>query len=337
MNVTELDAVEAGWDRTVPDVTKDESPETALAVKAHGYFQEKILLASGIRERAKELALDGVVTTDNYGHAKVIAGMCRRARGDIERNRKLANEDALAWQRAINARAKELVAEVEVVEAPYKTGIKQIDDEKERAKREKEEAERKEIEDAALARVEAERALEDEKRAREAEANRIEAERLKTERAAMEEEQRKLNAELDAKLAEQKRISDEHFAAGKAERDKLEAELAQHRAEKEAMQKAERDRVAAALKAEGDRLVAEQAEAERVAAAEREAARLESIQPDIAKVRMYGTLIGKVKAPSNLTSDEANAVVNRVRADLAAIASALAEFGSLVEIIDKMF
>lgn len=65
----------------------------------------------------------------------------------VENTRKSLNEDALAWQRAVNAEAKRITALLEPIEADLNAKSNWFKAEKERIKKEKEEAERRFIQD----------------------------------------------------------------------------------------------------------------------------------------------------------------------------------------------
>lgn len=303
---SEIATAEESW--PVPNIIPPEEPkETALAIRAHSYFSDKILLAAGIKARVASLGLTGEVTPENYNSAKTVTALCRKARGDIERNRKLANEDALAWQRAINGRAKELVAEIELIETPYKTGIKAIDDEKARIKQEAEDAERKAVEDAAWAKLEAERAADDAKRAAEAEANCIEAERLAKEREAFAAERRKIDqaaaierARLAVEAVETAKILEESV---RADSERLNAKLAQERAAF-----AEEQRIVNAQRLESDRLAnAEAAERKRISdefyAAEK--AKRDALEAELAEHRAAKAAAEKAEQ-DRIAAKEAN-------------------------------
>lgn len=326
----DLDTMEAAWPAKAPDVTLEELPETTMAVRAHSLLADKIQLADQIAIRCVELGMTGAVTAENYPKAKTIVGLCRSARGDIERNRKAANADALAWQRAINKRAGELTADVDRLEAPYKSGIKVIDDAEEAERQAKIDAERKAIEDAALAVKAAQQSQEDAKRAEEREVNRIEAERLAKEREQFKAEQATRDAARAAEKIENDRLDAERKAAAalvaqaaQEARDRLDTERRQFEAEK-----AERNRIDAALKkAEADRLAAEVAEKARLEAAEREKARLEAIRPDVEKVRALGAAIEAVLVPE-VASDEARAMIERTIIGLMDIVEDLKDFGA---------
>jgi DNA repair exonuclease SbcCD ATPase subunit len=291
IDTNELDVVEAEWTK-VPDVTVDESPETALAVRAHSLFQEKIVLAIDIKKRAQELNLvngDGKpvpVTHENYDQAKIIKAMCVKGRGDIKRLKEMANRNAIDWQRAVNKRAAELTEEIEPFEEPFAAGIKAIDNAEKAAKQARADAERKAVEDAERAKLEAERAAEDAKRA-------AERKQLEIDRAALEDERAK------------------HRAA----QEKIDEERREFEARKAASEKIERDRAAAA-----------ELERQRLEAAEADRRRLEAIKPDVEKIRALGAAIEQIVCPT-VTSDEAKAVIERTKFDLQSLANDLKDFG----------
>jgi len=185
-------------------------------------------------------------TSEEYEEGRLAIAVCRDLRGSFEEERKKLVADALKWQRAVNATAKELVAAVEEVEKPLKARKAAVDAEKARVKAEKEaevrrlrEEEIRREREADDARLRAEREAEEARlRAeREAEEKRIAQERAKL--AAEREEQRKREAELEAERAKLRAEREAQEAAARAERDRIEAE-----------QRAERERLAAERRAE---------------------------------------------------------------------------------------
>jgi chromosome segregation ATPase len=86
-------------------------------------------------------------TKDGYEEVKRAIGWCRTKRGEIEAKRKVLNEDALRWQRQVNAEAKRLTGLIEAIEDPLKVKKKSVDDEVERKRKELEEQHRRRIND----------------------------------------------------------------------------------------------------------------------------------------------------------------------------------------------
>jgi chromosome segregation ATPase len=198
-------------------------------------------------------------------------------RVEIEKRRKTLNSDALAWQKKVNAAAKQLTSLLE----PIETHLLQQEGDFERLKEEKRTAEAR----AREAEYQAKRKAELEELAREkAELDRqraeIEAERQK-QAAALKAQQDAIDADRrkqeEAAAAERRRLAD----MAKARQDELDAREAEQRARL----KAEQDKIdaanrlreqqaAAAAKIEADRLHAIEVERARQEAAEK--ARIET-------------------------------------------------------------
>jgi len=147
-------------------------------------------------------------TSEGYSDVKDAIGICRKTRTSIEATRKSLNENALRWQRTVNAEAKRITALIEEVEEPLKAKKQAVDDEVERKRKELEEKRRSVIQGRideflretgkslpwataeTLSDAEYELALEtgkaEKQRLDAAEAARIEAERVERERIAAE-------------------------------------------------------------------------------------------------------------------------------------------------------
>lgn len=261
-----------------------------------------------LRERYSGLT---IANTADYERVRVGIGEIRDIRVQVEKTRVELKADALAYGRKVDAEAKRITALLLEIEEPLKLEKQKVDDEKARVKREKEEAERRRIEEelrikreaeeAEVARLKAEQderdRIERERIAAEqkAEADRLAKERaaLEAERAAAEEDRRKAQAIID----EQNRLERERIEADQAklreERERLQREQfereAKDRAEREAREKLERE--AAEKKAR------EQAEAE-----ERE--RLAALAPDREKLTAFAETIATI-APPVVKSSEA--------------------------------
>lgn len=223
-----------------------------------------------IREAVVGLTPD---TKEGYERiVKAIAG-CRTLRVNVEKCRKDLNADSLEWSRRVNAEAKRLTSMLEEIEVPLKTMKQAVDEEKERKKREAEEAARRKVEERvnALAKVNAPflnplaiGSWSDEQFESElakATANYEEACKKAAEEAARKE------AEEAAKV-EEMRIERERLAAERAELEKL-------RAEQEAAAKIERERIEAEQAAERQRIAEERAKIEEAQRVERERAEAE--------------------------------------------------------------
>lgn len=298
----DIDAAEAQW---LPPPPQTEMTAVALATN---FFAERLMPPAVIRNREIELKLAGIVTRDNIDAAKVIIGMARKARGELTRNYDAGMKNSREFQKAMLTRRDEIKAEIDAIEAPYKAGVKLIEDEAARVKREAEEAI-----------VRAARAEEDAKREAETAANRAESERLASERAT---------------LAQERRKADE---AAQAARDQLAAERHEFEARRAASEKIEQDRrdaIASREKAEADAIAAADAEKQRQAweieLAERERMRREALEPDMPKIRRFaGSINNLIGLPTpTLDTDEAKLLLARTMDDLRRVVTYLLAFGT---------
>lgn len=245
-----------------------------------------------------------------------------------------ANRDKeLAEQKARDDEAKrKLAEEAAKVKVAQELEAKKLADEAERLRVEKEKLDKLQaMLDQAKAAMDEEKRVADEaarvEREKAGAEARKERERLEAERRAAEA---KAKAEREVEEARQREIRQAEEARQKAERDRLEKENRELREKQAAADKAERERLAAI---ETERLASEKAEreaAEQLARETEEAARLEAIQPDVAKVQAFGKLLNKIldKRPTELKSDEANAVISRAVSDLIVISGKLMGFGA---------
>lgn len=240
--------------------TEETTQEPNAAVKRTALAITSVPIVYSVNDAAiaklKEQFGDIVVTTTaGYKMATAAIANLRAARVSIEKTRKALKDDVLKYGRDVDGEAKRLTAMIEAIEEPLKLAKQQVDDEKERIKREAEEKERLEREAEARRKLEAEEAAALKKRQEE-------EERLKAEREALEKER----AEFDRLRKEQEAAA----AAEKAKRDKEQAEAkriadereAKERADREAAEKAERDRVAKQQADEAERLRKEREEFE---------------------------------------------------------------------------
>jgi alkylated DNA nucleotide flippase Atl1 len=92
-------------------------------------------------------------TSEGYSDVKDAIGICRKTRTSIEATRKSLNENALRWQRTVNAEAKRITALIEEVEEPLKAKKQAVDDEVERKRKELEEKRRSVIQGRASSRA----------------------------------------------------------------------------------------------------------------------------------------------------------------------------------------
>lgn len=261
---------------------------TALAVIEYGVTELDIAAA---REKYSALSAD---TPKGYEEVRVAIAELRGTRVKIENRRVELKADALEFGRKVDATAKTLTALIVEIEEPLKSKKAAVDDEKERVKREAEEAEKRALE----AKVRAERVAEEAKlrAAREVEDARLkaDAERLAAERAAYEEQKRK---DEEAQAAERARV-EERLAAERAAQRAAQAKIDAERAEVEKRARAVAEQEAAARRAEEKRQADLQAERERaeaheraLAAAKREAELLAAMAPEIERVHTFGAEI----------------------------------------------
>jgi hypothetical protein len=285
--------------------------ETALAE----FDEPRAMIASVKAFGSLTVADDGIEKVED-AHKQV-----KRLRIDIDKRRKELNDGALSYQRAINAKAKELIAEIEPIEGALMAQREEYDAAKLKAKQAKEAARAAVLQDRAnrlaqagctagdlhvlsamtdddfqlhLAQESAKAA-----KARAEEAERKEALRLQEEennrerlrlekiRQEMAERESENRRRMEAEMAEQKRKAAEELDAlrrqQEAERKKLEAE----QAEVARQQKEIRDRLEAERKAEQQR-----EENARKAAAEAERlARLEELRPEIEKAQSFAQAV----------------------------------------------
>jgi hypothetical protein len=225
----------------------------------------------------------GFGTPKEYAEGTKAIAHCRTTRVQVEARRKELKASSLDFGRRVDAVAKELTALIENIELPLRERKAAVDDAKERAKAEREAAERAAVEaqvraarEAEEARLRAERAAEEARLA-------VERERLAAERAALAEQRRK---EEDARAAEDAALRAQRERLD-AERRELERERARATAEREAKAQAERERVASDE--------ARRAEEQRVA---EHARRLAELQPDLVKLAAFAGAIRALQAPS---------------------------------------
>ena len=250
---------------------------------------------------------------------------CRDLRTAIERKRKELKEDSLKWGKLVDGEARRLTALILEIEEPLKLTKQAVDDEKERVKQEKAQAERlrieaelkakRDAEEAEAARIKAEKEVaEKAERERIAAEQKAESERLAAERAKLAAEQaeadrKRAEAEAEMKrqqaiIDEQNRIAqakiDEQAAIVKAEREKL----AREQFEKEARERAEADaRAKAEAEVAAAKRRAEEAEAARI--------REEAQRPDREKLAGFATKLIHMQFPE-VKTEEAAAVLKSV-------------------------
>jgi chromosome segregation ATPase len=186
-----------------------------------------------LAEEVERLRGHSFSTPAQYKDGVKAIATCRGFRVAIEERRKELKEESLSYGRQVDLVAKQLVAVVENVEKVLKAEKQEVDEAKERAKREAAMAEQRRIEAEAREKLEAE--AEQHRAQRAAEEKRLAAERqeLEAERARMQQERQELEQlRQEAKLRrealeEQQRLADaERAAQERAERLKAEAEEA---------------------------------------------------------------------------------------------------------------
>lgn len=257
------------------------------------------------------------VAADGIGKVEEAHKQVKRLRIDIEKRRKELNEGALTYQRAINAKAKELTAEIEPIEGALEAQREEYESAKLKEKQAKEAAKAAVLQEradrlakagcvagdlAALAamsgddfevyfQIESEKA----ERARIAEAERLEALRLQEEannaerlrlekiRQDMAEREAENRRRMEAEMAEQRRKAAEEMEAlrrqQQEERQRLEAQQAEiARQQAEIKARLEAEKRAEELREANARKAAE--EAERLA-------RLEALKPEIEKAEGF--------------------------------------------------
>ena len=75
-------------------------------------------------------------TKEGYRDVKEAIAWCRTQRGAVKAKRKNLNEEALKWQRTVNAEAKRITSNLEAIEEPLKAKKQAVDDEVERKRAE---------------------------------------------------------------------------------------------------------------------------------------------------------------------------------------------------------
>ena len=222
---------------------------------------------AGLKGRLTGLTAD---THQGYVMVKSAISEVTKYRTGVEKARKELKKSALDWGKKVDAEARRVTALLLEIETPLREEKALIDDEAERRRKQKEEAERLAIEakeraerEACEAVEKAQRELEEEER--KAQAARLAQERkaLEAERKQLEDERRKQQEALEAErlkiVADREEIEKVKRAVEEEARKEREAALA---AEREAQEKEERAKEA---EAEEARLTEEAAEAERLA------------------------------------------------------------------------
>lgn len=288
---------------------------------------------AGIARMAKEympLKINGVDDKKGFDIVHKARMDVKNHRVAVEKKRKELKADALEYGRKVDSEAKRLTAMLKPIEDHLQAEEQAVLDERERIRKEKEEAEQRRVQhrverlaefgvvpnlnhvkhwtdaefDDAL--IEARKAFEEEqarkakeeeerrqREAEEAEARRKEQERLDAERAKLDAERREMEAKRKAEEEERRKREAAERAKLDEERRKLEAERAkieQERREREAAERAKRE--------EQERIKSEQeAEARRKAEEEAERKRQEALRPDREKLEALAHTVSQVDIP----------------------------------------
>jgi uncharacterized membrane protein YqiK len=241
------------------------------------------------------LTISGLEDAEGYKLVHESRMKVKSKRVEVEKTRKELKADALAYGKAVDARAKEITTQLEEIENYLYTQEKVIDDEKEairtKAKREQEEKERIERE-----RIEAERQAEIDRINKEQEVERL---RLAEIERKQEEERRKIKEEQERLDREKRRL--EEIERERKHREELEitCKEAVEKNKKEAELQAERDRQAELIRAENERLAA--IEKEKKTQVEKE--RIEAAKPDIERLMEYADRISVTEVPAMSTKE----------------------------------
>src|SRR5262245_48158224 len=104
------------------------------------------ITAEDIRAMREKYAACTFDTPTNYEEGRKAIQVCRETRGRVEKRRKELKAGLLEAGRQIDSVAAEFIEALESIENPLKLAKGKVDDEKERIKREKAEAEKKALE-----------------------------------------------------------------------------------------------------------------------------------------------------------------------------------------------
>jgi len=312
-----------------PETELQESPLTALTVSGQIDSMPVLFSVSDAKIaeiRAKYAFLDADTSDDCYEECRKAIATTRTLRVEIEKQREQLKRPALDYGRRVDAEAKRLTLALKEIEQPLQASKDKVDEERARAKREAEQAERARIEAEQQKQRDAERArLRVEQEAAEA--------RLKAEREQFEAEQARALAEqerIEAQQREERERIERIEALHRQEREQIEAEKrrleedrrrleqaeadrqAAIRAEAEARERAERERQEAIERAERERVEAERRAKEAADRAKAEAERLEALKPDIELIRELASQLKVLRMPS-VTTTEGQRFVASVR------------------------
>lgn len=278
----------------------DQEQHTAKELAKFNLNDAKI---AELKSKYLQLVVSGPEDNENYLECKSAHQEVKKLRISIEEKRKELKADAIKFERAVDARAKELTDGVSEVEKHLYDQRKVVEDEQKRIQ----------------AKIEADR-LAEEARLKKEEEDRIEAIRVEN-----EAKEKALKAERDAFEAEKaefarKKASDEQKIKDDAKRlvDEENARQAKIEAEKRATEKAEADKKAAEEKRIKD-------ENERIETEKAAKAMAEAIKPDIEKLLSFSESLKHIPIPI-LESKPAQRVLTLAVSSIEQIAETIIRF-----------
>jgi hypothetical protein len=106
-------------------------------VKPKGLAALDVILPNETLDRMREdFAGLSCETKDGYEEVRKAIRLCVKTRSEIDAARKKLNEEALKWQRTVNAEAKRITEQVEAIESPLVKMKEAVDAEAERKRKE---------------------------------------------------------------------------------------------------------------------------------------------------------------------------------------------------------
>ncbi len=302
--------------------------------------------------------LTGLTANSPTGYKAVQAGISetRMLRGSVETTRKKLKESALIYGRLVDGEAKRITSLLDEIEEPLKLEKKTADDAKETAKREVEEAKkreltkrvdalrefeyfahplivadwteeqyREELMNAAIAFDEKKKAAESLRlkaiadEAERIETLRIEREVFDTQRAALAAERAEYEAKQAVALAALREVEKALVETRRAEQEALAVEKAE-------LQK-QRDEIVERERIELERIEAEQQASQKLQQEADEAARLEAMKPDVEKIRAFGDVLRLLNYPI-LATKEGITFLRHLKAEADVLAISCEGFGT---------
>lgn len=282
--------------------------------------------------QAKAIKVSGPADTEGMAAARKMRLHLKNIRVEGEKRRKALNEDALRYQKTVNAAAHELFDPVEEAEAHLQREEDTAERERQRIEAEaaaRAEAERKAKIDARLARLAAVEAIPSslawletatdadfsaavETASRQREDRKVAAAKAEQERVTREAEAREAQRLESERIARERAVLEAQLAEQRA----AEAKLAAERAEVEAAQRKVAEEAAAAKRAkEIEDAKVRAAEEERIrmerakAAQEAEAARREALKPDVQRVRDFARAVQSLDMPNTKAAEQIRAIL----------------------------